>query len=72
MSSGQAALADERADAARKAHKERLEKLGTSEIAGTVEDLENELQRFERDLAMLPRTGWMQLDRIKALVARLS
>lgn len=71
MSSGQAAYADECMAVRFHAHTKRLEDLGMSEIAGTVEDLENELSRFERDLAMLPRHGWQQLDRIKALVARL-
>lgn len=71
MSSGQAAWAEEREAERHQAHCGRLEALGSGKIASIVDDLSDELRRFELDLAALSRSGWSRLDRIKELLARL-
>ena len=71
MSCGQAAWADEKADAAYEEHKARLAALSPSELISIVDKLVDHFQLLEVNLISLPRSGWYQLDEIRKQLRRL-
>jgi len=72
MSSGQKSCYEDEEMASVKSHRERLEMLGVASIATTIEDILSQFHYLESETLSLPRSAWARLDRIKALVSKLS
>jgi predicted ATP-dependent Lon-type protease len=71
MSDGKKAAYEEAANEVFNLRCKKLEELGYEKIVSFIDEISNEVRFLEKDLGVLPRSGWMTIDRIKDLLKKV-